>query len=582
MGQTAEKKFKKNKMNKIIKLRKYIKIYKLDGYIVPKNDEYFNEYVSQSNERLKFISNFSGSAGFAIILKNKNYLFVDGRYTIQAKIQSGRNFTINTMPQKLPKDVLKTKKKLKIGFDPKLHNARQINFLFNIKNIILKPINENLIDIIWSNRPKDLIKPFFSLSKKDSGQSAKEKIIKVKNDLIKNKADYLLVTAPENVAWILNIRGCDSAFSPIPNARLLISSSGDIDLFSQIKKVTKIKKIFSKKVKFHDEDKIEKKLRSLWKNNIWLDSLSCSIHYKNLLIKKNKIIEKIDPIYSLKSIKNHAEIKNMKKSHMIDGIALTKFLFWLKKNFRRKKITEISAQEKLENFRKMNKTYKFPSFSTISGSGPNSAIIHYKASLKSNRTLKKGDLYLIDSGGQYSFGTTDVTRTISLDNESNFIKEIYTRVLKGHIAVSNHKYKKNSKGSDVDKDARKYLKKIKLDYPHGTGHGVGYFLNVHEGPQSLSKNNKVNLKPGMIISNEPGYYKEGHFGIRIENLIYIKKNKFEELTLAPIDKNLIKKNMLNKKEIDWLNKYHTKVKKNLFRFMNNEEKANLVDACSPV
>ena len=582
MGQTAEKKFKKNKMNKIIKLRKYIKIYKLDGYLVPKNDEYFNEYVSQSNERLKFISNFSGSAGFAIILKNKNYLFVDGRYTIQAKIQSGRNFTINTMPQKLPKDVLKTKKKLKIGFDPKLHNARQINFLFNIKNIILKPINENLIDIIWSNRPKDLIKPFFSLSKKDSGQSAKEKIIKVKNDLIKNKADYLLVTAPENVAWILNIRGCDSAFSPIPNARLLISSSGDIDLFSQIKKVTKIKKIFSKKVKFHDEDKIEKKLRSLWKNNIWLDSLSCSVHYKNLLIKKNKIIEKIDPIYSLKSIKNHTEIKNMKKSHMIDGIALTKFLFWLKKNFRRKKITEISAQEKLENFRKMNKTYKFPSFSTISGSGPNSAIIHYKASLKSNRTLKKGDLYLVDSGGQYSFGTTDVTRTISLDNDSNFIKEIYTRVLKGHIAVSNHKYKKNSKGSDVDKDARKYLKKIKLDYPHGTGHGVGYFLNVHEGPQSFSKNNKVNLIPGMIISNEPGYYKEGHFGIRIENLIYIKKNKFEELTLAPIDKNLIKKNMLNKKEIDWLNKYHVKVKKNLFKFMNRDEKANLIDACSPV
>ena len=582
MGQTAEKKFKKNKMNKLIKLRKYIKIYKLDGYLVPKNDEYFNEYVSQSNERLKFISNFSGSAGFAIILKNKNYLFVDGRYTIQAKIQSGRNFTINTMPQKLPKDVLKTKKKLKIGFDPKLHNARQINFLFNIKNIILKPINENLIDIIWSNRPKDLIKPFFSLSKKDSGQSAKEKIIKVKNDLIKNKADYLLVTAPENVAWILNIRGCDSAFSPIPNARLLISSSGDIDLFSQIKKVTKIKKIFSKKVKFHDEDKIEKKLRSLWKNNIWLDSLSCSFLYKNLLIKKNKIIEKIDPIYSLKSIKNHTEIKNMKKSHMIDGIALTKFLFWLKKNFRRKKITEISAQEKLENFRKMNKTYKFPSFSTISGSGPNSAIIHYKASPKSNRTLKKGDLYLIDSGGQYSFGTTDVTRTISLDNESNFIKEIYTRVLKGHIAVSNHKYKKNSKGSDVDKDARKYLKKIKLDYPHGTGHGVGYFLNVHEGPQSFSKNNKVNLIPGMIISNEPGYYKEGHFGIRIENLIYIKKNKFEELTLAPIDKNLIKKNMLNKKEIDWLNKYHVKVKKNLFKFMNRDEKANLIDACSPV
>ena len=266
----------------------------------------------------------------------------------------------------------------------------------------------------------------------------------------------------------------------------------------------------------------------------------------------------------------------MKKSHMVDGVALTKFLFWLKKNFRKKKITEISAQKKLEGFRKMNKNYKFPSFSTISGTGPNSAIIHYKASVKSNRTLKKGDLYLVDSGGQYSFGTTDVTRTISLDNNSKFIREIYTRVLKGHIAVSDYKIRKNSKGSDIDRNARKSLKKIKLDYPHGTGHGVGYFLNVHEGPQSFSKKNKVNLKPGMIISNEPGYYKEGYFGIRIENLIYIKKNKFEELTMAPIEKDLIKKKMLNKKEIDWLNKYHAKVKKNLFRFMNLEEKANLI------
>ena len=569
-------------MNNIKKLRKFFRSFMIDGYLVPKNDEYFNEYVSQSSDRLKFISNFSGSAGFAIILKNKNYLFVDGRYTIQARIQSGKNFKIITIPQKFPKDVLKTEKKLKIGFDPKLHSEKQLNFLFNIKNIILKPINRNLIDIIWSKKPKDLVKPFFSLSKKDAGQSSQEKIVKVKNVLLKNKVDYLLVTAPENVAWILNIRGYDSAFSPIPNARLLINSKGDIDLFSQLKKVAKIKKKISEKIEFHDENKIEKKLRNLWKNNIWLDSLSCSIHYKNLLRKRNRIIEKIDPIYFFKSIKNSTEIKNMKKSHMVDGVALTKFLFWLKKNFRKKKITEISAQKKLEGFRKMNKTYKFPSFSTISGTGPNSAIIHYKASVKSNRTLKKGDLYLVDSGGQYSFGTTDVTRTISLDNNSKFIREIYTRVLKGHIAVSDYKIRKNSKGSDIDRNARKSLKKIGLDYPHGTGHGVGYFLNVHEGPQSFSKKNKVNLKPGMIISNEPGYYKEGYFGIRIENLIYIKKNKFEELTMAPIEKDLIKKKMLNKKEIGWLNKYHTKVKKNLFRFMNLEEKANLIDACSPI
>tara|TARA_B100000686_G_scaffold73324_1_gene79178 strand:- start:355 stop:2064 length:1710 start_codon:yes stop_codon:yes gene_type:complete len=569
-------------MNKIKKIREFFKAFRIDGYLVPKNDEYFNEYVNESSDRLKFISNFSGSAGFAVILKKKNYLFVDGRYTIQGRIQSGKNFKIITMPQKFPRDVLKTKKKLKIGFDPKLHSEKQLNFLFSIKNIVLIPINKNLIDIIWDKRLKDLNKPFFYLSKRYAGQSSQEKIVKVKNILLKNGVDYLLVTAPENVAWILNIRGYDSAFSPIPNARLLINNKGNIDLFSQTEKVIKIKKKLYKKIKFYDENKIENRLRKLSKNSIWLDNLSCSVHYKNLLNKKNKIIERIDPIYFFKSIKNSTEIKNMKKSHIVDGVALTKFLFWLKKNFKRKKITEISAQEKLENFRKKNKNYKFPSFSTISGAGPNSAIIHYKASVKSNRTLKKGDLYLVDSGGQYSFGTTDVTRTISLDNNSKFISEIYTRVLKGHIAVSDYKIKKNSKGSDIDQNARKPLKQKGLDYPHGTGHGVGYFLNVHEGPQSFSKKNKINLKPGMIISNEPGYYKEGYFGIRIENLIFIKKNKFEELTMAPIEKDLIKKKMLNKKEISWLNKYHTKVKKNLFRFMNHDEKTNLIDACSPI
>ena len=569
-------------MKKLKKLKNYIKINNLDGYLVPKNDEYFNEYVNHSNNRLKFISNFSGSAGFAIILKNTNYLFVDGRYTIQAKIQSGNNFKVITIPKKFPKDVLKSKNKIKIGFDPKLHNEKQLNFLFNFKNIILKPINKNLIDIFWYKKSKTQVKPFFYLKKNDAGQDYKEKVLKVKKILLKNKVDYLFITAPENIAWILNIRGGDSEFSPIPNARLLINNKGEIYLFSQLKKIEKIKKKFLKEINFFDENKIENKLRNIRNKNIWIDNLSCSVFFKNLLSKKNRIIESNDPIYFLKSLKNPTEIKNMQKIHITDGVALTKFLFWLKKNFKRKKITEISAQNKLEKFRKMNKSYKFPSFSTISGAGPNSAIIHYKASTESNRSLKNGDLYLVDSGGQYSFGTTDVTRTISLNNNSKYIKEIYTRVLKGHIAVSGYKIKKNSNGSHIDRNARKFLKKIKLDYPHGTGHGVGYFLNVHEGPQSFSKNNKVNLKSGMIISNEPGYYKEGFFGIRIENLIYIKKNKFEELTMVPIEKDLIKKKMLNKSEVIWLNKYHEKVKKNLFKFMNTAEKASLIEACSPI
>ena len=563
-------------------LKKLLKKYKIDGYIIPKNDEYFNEYVSSSNDRLKFISNFSGSAGFAIILKNKNFLFVDGRYTVQARYQSGKKFKVITIPNKFPKNVLKPNKKIVLGFDPKLHTEKQLNFFFKIKNINLRPINRNLVDLVWSNKPKELVKPFFSLSEKNAGTTTEKKIAEVKNVLLKNKVDYLLVTAPENVAWILNIRGHDTSYSPIPNARLLISKKGEINLFTNPKKITKIKKILKDKIRIHNEMKVEKILNHLSRKSIWLDNLSCSFYYKNMLYKKNKVIEKIDPIHFFKSIKNNTEIRNMEKSHLTDGVALTKFLLWVKKNFKKKKITEISAQKKLESFRKMNSSYKFPSFSTISGSGPNSAIIHYKASSKTNRALKKGDLYLVDSGGQYSFGTTDVTRTVSLDNQSNYIKEIYTRVLKGHIAVSNFKIKKNSTGSEVDQNARKYLKKINLDYPHGTGHGVGCFLNVHEGPQSLSKNNKINLRDGMIVSNEPGYYKEGAFGIRIENLVCIKKNKFQELTMAPIEKDLIDKKILSLSEIKWINNYHAKVKKNLFRFMNFQEKIDLTKACSPI
>ncbi len=561
------------------KLRKLFDKYNIDGYIIPKNDEYFNEYVVPSKDRLKFISNFSGSAGFAIILKNKNFLFVDGRYTIQAHRQSGKKFKVITIPKKLPKDVIKFSKKTIIGFDPKLHTQKQLNLLFRFKNTELKSISQNLVDLLWDHKPNDLIKPFFSISHKNSGETSLKKIRKIKSILFKNKVDLLLVTAPENVAWMLNIRGFDNSFSPIPNSRLLVSQKGEIILFADPKKLQKLKNI---KASIIDEKKIKNVLNSFSRKKIWIDTLSCSYFYKNLLENKNKIIEKIDPIHFFKSIKNNIEIQNMKKSHLTDGVALTKFLFWLKKNYKLRKITEMSAQNKLESFRKKHPTYRFPSFDTISGSGPNSAIIHYRATKKTNRVLRKGQIYLVDSGGQYSFGTTDVTRTISLDNKSNFVKDIYTRVLKGHIAVSNFKIRKNSTGSQVDHNARKFLKKIKLDYPHGTGHGVGYFSNVHEGPQSLSKNNKVNLKKGMILSNEPGYYKEGAFGIRIENLVYIKKNKFEELTVAPIEKDLIDKNILDRKEIKWINNYHSKVKKNLYRFMNLEEKAYLEKACSPI
>ena len=563
----------------IKKLKNLFKRFKIDGYIVPKNDEYFNEYIDPSNDRLKFISNFSGSAGFAIILKNRNYLFVDGRYTEQAKKESGKNFSIVNIPKELPKNILKNKKKIKIGFDPKLHTEKQVNILFKIKNLNLVAINENLVDLIWHNKPKEKIKPFYSISPKYTGKSISNKILLIKKILLKNKIDYLLVTAPENVAWILNIRGQDSLYSPTINSRLLIDNKGKIDFFVNPKKFNGM---INNKVSYFAEQDLEKILNNLSNKKIWLDRSTCSIFYKNLIFGRNVITEKLDPIYFLKSIKNNTEIKNTKKTHLIDGIALTKFLLWIKNNFKKNRITEMSAQEKLENFRKMHSSYRFPSFSTISGSGPNGSIIHYKASVKTNRILKKGELYLVDSGGQYHYGTTDVTRTISFGNISKNVKEIYTRVLKGHIAVSNYKIKNNSTGEEIDRKARKYLKEIKLDYPHGTGHGVGYFSNVHEGPLSLSKNNKLNLKNGMILSNEPGYYKEGSFGIRIENLLYVDKNRFKELTLAPIEKDLILKDILNNFEIKWINSYHRKVQKSLLNFMSSKEKEGLKKACLPI
>ena len=474
--------------------------------------------------QLKFISNFSGSYGFALILRNKNYLFVDGRYTLQANNQSGKVFNIITIPNKFPSDVLK-KKKLKIGFDPKLYTKKTLKIFFNRTNCKLKPINKNLIDKLWKKKENHNSNKFYILPKKAIGQNYRLKINKLINILNKKKIDFQFITASENVAWLLNIRGQDSKYTPMPNAYLTLDYNKKINLFCDLKKVdNSFKKKFNS-IKFIDIKYIDLFLAKINNKKILIDSTSCSIHFENILKKNNKITEFLDPVYFLKSIKSKVEIKNTIKSHIYDGAALTKFLFWLKKNYKKKNIYEISAQEKLLKFRKENRKFRFLSFPTISGSGPNGAIIHYKASKQTNRKLKSGDIYLVDSGGQYNFGTTDVTRTISLNNDNKRIKNIFTRVLRGHIAVASYKLKNNTFGAQIDTVARKPLKEISLNYAHGTGHGVGYFLNVHEGPQAISKNNKVHFKEGMIVSNEPGYYENGKFGIRIENLVRVKKIK---------------------------------------------------------
>ena len=572
-------------MEKIIKLKALLKKEKVDGYLIPKNDEFFSEYTTKHFDRLNYITNFSGSSGFSLVLKDKKYLFVDGRYTLQANDQSGKIFKVMTIPKQMPKKILKNKNYI-IGFDPKLYTKKTFKIFFNNSDCKFKPIEKNLIDQIWKRKIKKNYNKFYTLPKNSIGENFQEKIKKVSSYLKKKDADFILITASENAAWLLNIRGRDSKYSPIPNCYVLISKDKKISFFCDLRKMSLSLKKYLNKIKVKEIIHTGTILSQIKDKKFIVDRNTCSIYFEKLILKNNKILDFVDPIYSLKAIKNKIEIENTKKVHIYDGVALTKFLFWIKKNIKKRKITELSAARKLFQLRKKNKKFKFLSFPTISGTGSNGAIIHYNPTKITNKVLNGGDVYLVDSGGQYEYGTTDVTRTISLNRVNKRIKNIFTRVLKGHIAVSNFKLKKNSTGSIIDSKARKYLKQIGLNYSHGTGHGVGYFLNVHEGPQAISKNNKIRFEEGMILSNEPGYYEKNKFGIRIENLIYVKrkknKNYFENLTLVPIDKDLINPNLLSKIEKNWLDVYHDKVFNVLKSFMNTTEIKDLKKACSTI
>ena len=554
--------------NKIKILKEKFKKFEIDGYIVPKNDEYFSEYAK--NDRLKNISNFSGSAGIAVILRKQNYLFVDGRYTIQAQQESNRNFNIIEIHKRLPHTIIKN---YNLGYDPKLFTSKNIKNYFSNNNLI--PINDNLIDQIFKFKEKET-KPFYSLGKNIIGETHQSKILKITNFLKANKADYIFISAPENIAWLLNIRGYDNPNSPIPNARLIIDKNKNLFLITQknnVKKIIKERKI--NKNQIIDIKDISKLINKLKGRNFIIDNKTCSIFYENIIRLKFKILDKDDPIYKLKSIKNSYEINHMIEAHKKDGLALTRFIYWIK-NVNKKIITEVYAQNKLEKFRKLSKDYLFPSFNTIAGSGSNGAIVHYRATKKATKKINKNDIFLVDSGGQYKYGTTDVTRTICFTNQKQSIKNVYTNVLKGHIAVALTNLNKENNGKKIDIKARQFLKNEGLDYAHGTGHGVGFFLNVHEGPQSISKYNTIKIKKGMILSNEPGYYKKNHFGIRIENLIYAKKSKnkffFENLTLAPLEKDLINYKLLSKIEKDYLFRYHLNIYSEYSASLNKEER----------
>ena len=570
-------------MNKISKLKNLFSKYNIEGYLIPKNDSYFNEFINPGEDRLQFISDFTGSAGTAIILKKQNLLFVDGRYITQAKKESAKNFKIIDIAKSSLLDFL-NHSKLRIGFDPSLTKYSWHQQLKNKKNFIEVP--ENLIDKIWKKSNTKIQNKAFILEDIYSGENYQSKLKQVKKILNISNNESFFISASENICWLLNIRGKDSAYTPVLNSQALLTQK-KLYVFCEIKKISDtIRQEYKKNVEFKEESLLFKILAKN-KNKLITIDRSASVKIINYLNEEKLNIKfKPDPISQLKTQKNKIEIQNTKIAHIYDGVAVAKFIIWLKKQKKIKELSEISAQNKLEKFRKDNPSYLFPSFPTISGFGKNAAIIHYRASKQSNLKFRSTGIYLIDSGGQYKEGTTDITRTISFGKQSLAVKNIYTKVLKGHLAVKNFNLTKKTTGRQIDMAARKYLNINNLDYAHGTGHGVGYFLNVHESPPSISKYSRDNFISGQIISNEPGFYSPGLFGIRIENLIHVEENKkrlyFQDLTLAPYEKNLINIKLLNRKEIKSINHYHKIVFELLKSFMKQEELSIFAEQCSPL
>ena len=575
--------------SKLQKLRKLMQTRNIDVCLINQTDEFQNEFLPTYSQRLQWLTNFSGSAGEAIITMSKAYLFVDGRYTLQAKNEVNKNiYKVYNYTEKTPTEILKSFKfkKINFGMDGNIISVKKFNNLTSEigKNVSIKLLKENLVDLIWHDRPKIKKSIIWHHHYKFHGTKVSDKIKSVTKIIKKQQAQYLFVSSNESICWLLNIRSNDLPYTPIFMSRLIISASGECFLFANIKSSIK----FSKQIKIHQ---IEPKfLTSFLSNTVSSQKIIAdprtlpSNIYQSLKKLKSKVKLIDDSIEILKSQKNNTEIKGVRSAHLRDGVALTKAIFWIKESVMKKGLTELQAVKRIDTNRSKNKHFHSLSFPTIAGSGPNGAIVHYHANKKTNRIIKDTDLFLIDSGGQYLDGTTDVTRTISFNKVSKEQKKMNTLVLKGHIAVATSKFSKSETGKNLNVNARKYLKEHNCNFDHGTGHGVGYFLNVHEGPQSISSVSKVKFLPGMIISNEPGYYKANAYGIRIENLITVRKlgNKyeFENLTLAPIDKKLIEVSLLTTNEISWLNTYHKLVYSKLNKYLKPKEKIWLKAECS--
>ena len=572
-------------------LRQSLREQNLDGCLVPMADEFQSEYVPASARRIEFLSGFTGSAGLIVVLADKAAFVTDGRYTLQAaqQIPSGL-FAIFDSAEKTSSGWLKenVQKGAKIGFDPWLHSANNIERLrknLTASGIELIATRGNLIDAIWHDRPAPPCAPIIAHDIKYAGKSSAEKRAELAEELKKNEHDTILITDPCSIAWLLNVRGGDVPCAPLPLSYVLLHNDARVEWFVDPRKLRDdLSDHLGAQVTQHSLAEFPVALERLGKahKKVHLDADSAAAWIADHLQTCGASLAKgDDPCALPKACKNTAELNGMRNAHIRDGVALSRFLAWIDRQQPIEEISELDVEAKLEEFRTAHDLYRGPSFETIAGSGPNGAIVHYRATKQTSRKLETGTFLLVDSGGQYLDGTTDVTRTIAIGNVNAKMRDRFTRVLKGHIALANIRFPFGTTGSELDVLARQYLWTNGLDYGHGTGHGVGCYLSVHEGPQSISRRSYVALKPGMILSNEPGYYEANLYGIRIENLLAVIEIPeissparcmlgFETITLAPIDLRAVETNMLLPEERTWLNAYHAKVRTTLMPLMKND------------
>jgi Xaa-Pro aminopeptidase len=575
----------------------------LTGLIVPRSDRHQNEYVPACEQRLAWLTGFSGSAGIAIVLMERALLFVDGRYTLQAREQVDTSlFTIEHLVETPPDRWIEKNLTAgdRIGYDPWLHTvegAERLGKACAAAGATLVAVEPDLIDAIWADRPAPPLGAVTLHDVRFGGEAAEDKLARIRAEVAKLRADALVVSDPHAVAWAFNIRGADVAHTPLPLAFAVVPQAGRPSLYVDGRKLSdQVRNRLEALAEVREPSDFVGALGALGrrKQTVWLDQATAADALARLITSHGgKVTRGACPIALMKAVKNEIEIAGARAAHIRDGAAVTRFLAWFDREAPRGKLTEIDAVAALESFRRDTGLLRDISFPTIAGAGPDGAIVHYRVTSRSNRVVAPGELFLIDSGAQYEDGTTDITRTIAVGEPTAEMRDRFTRVLKGHIAIARAIFPEATTGAQLDSFARQFLWAQGLDFDHGTGHGVGSYLSVHEGPARISKLGTAALKPGMILSNEPGYYKAGAYGIRIENLVLVVAaapvpgaekplNAFETLTLAPIDRRLIVPALLTPEETAWLDRYHADVVEALSPLLDADSRAWVTAAARPL